>query len=162
MQHMTKARTPGPASGALKGNDPNCALCTAQSGVPVWGDAHWRVIRVEDAAFPAYYRVIANRHTVEFTDLSALQRQRCMSLVCSVERVLRDLLRPTKINLAALGNSVPHLHWHVIARFDWDSHYPQSVWGERQREPSHEPTGRLLMALPLLDKAVAQALVAVS
>ena len=146
----------------LKGADPACHLCTDSGGVLAWSDAHWRVVRVEDADFPAYYRVIANRHTVEFTDLSALQRQRCMGLVCSVERVLRDLLAPTKVNLAALGNLMPHLHWHVIARFEWDSHYPQSVWGQRQREPSHEPTSRLPLALPLLDKAVAQALVAVS
>ncbi len=156
MRRMTRTSKP------LKGADPGCELCTAQGGVLAWGDAHWRVVRVQDADFPAYYRVIANRHTPEFTDLSAMQRQRCMNLVCSVECVLRDLLAPTKVNLAALGNLVPHLHWHVIARFDWDSHFPQSIWGLRQRESVPDAAGRLPLALLLLDKAVAQALVAVS
>ena len=155
---MIKARRSGP----LKGADPACALCTEQGGALAWSDAHWRVVRVEDADFPAYYRVIANRHTAEFTDLSDMQRQRCMSLVCSVERVLRDLLAPAKVNLAALGNMVPHLHWHVIARFDWDSHFPQSIWGVRQRESVPDAAGRLGVPLASLDQAVAQAMVAVS
>ncbi|MDP3706777.1 MAG: HIT domain-containing protein, partial [Polaromonas sp.] len=53
--------------------------------------------------------------------------------VVTVERVLRAQLQPRKINLAALGNMVPHLHWHVIARFDWDSHFPAPVWSAPQR-----------------------------
>ena len=69
----------------------------------------------------------------EFTDLATPERRLCMALVCGVERVLREQLAPTKINLASLGNVTPHLHWHVIARFDWDSHFPQPVWGERQQ-----------------------------
>ena len=59
-----------------------------------------------------------------------------MEVVATVERVLRDRLRPTKVNLASLGNVVPHLHWHVIARFDWDGYFPQSIWAARQREPN--------------------------
>ena len=49
-------------------------------------------------------------------------RSECMDLVCTVEQVLITALQPAKINLAALGNVVPHLHWHVIARFEADSH----------------------------------------
>jgi diadenosine tetraphosphate (Ap4A) HIT family hydrolase len=56
-----------------------------------------------------------------------------MNAVVAVEQVLRDQLQPTKINLAALGNMVPHLHWHVIARFEWDSHFPAPVWSAPQR-----------------------------
>ena len=41
---------------------------------------------------------------------------------------------PAKINLASLGNVVPHLHWHVIARYEWDSHFPAPVWAHPQRE----------------------------
>ena len=47
--------------------------------------------------------------------------------------MLREQLSPTKINLAALGNMVAHLHWHVIARYDWDSHFPASVWAPALR-----------------------------
>ncbi|TNY02522.1 HIT family protein, partial [Escherichia coli] len=59
-------------------------------------------------------------------------------------------LRPTKVNLASLGNVVPHLHWHIIARFDTDSHYPAPVWAAAQREA----------ALPALDLAALDAAVA--
>lgn len=124
----------------------------------IWRDAGWRAVRVADIDFPAFYRVIANRHVAEFTDLAAPQRERCMGLVSSVERVLRERLRPTKINLAALGNQVPHLHWHVIARFEWDSHFPQPVWGVRQREVAPPAVSRLACGLAELDAAVAQAL----
>ncbi|HXD50505.1 MAG TPA: HIT domain-containing protein, partial [Burkholderiales bacterium] len=38
-----------------------------------------------------------------------------------------------KINLAAFGNMTPHLHWHVIPRNADDAHFPNPIWGERQR-----------------------------
>ena len=63
----------------------------------------------------------------EFSDLSAAQRQHCMEAVALVEQVLRQQLQPTKINLATLGNVVPHLHWHIIDRYAWDSHFHAPV-----------------------------------
>jgi len=124
----------------------------------VWNSADWRVIRVDDAAHPAFYRVVCNRHVREFSDLSPAQRQRCMQLVSAVECVLVDRLAPTKINLAALGNMVPHLHWHVIARFDWDSHFPNPVWGAKLREPVPPALQRLAVSMDELDAAVIDAL----
>ena len=115
-------------------------------------------MRVEDAAFPAFYRVICNHHVAEFGDLLATERARCMDLVVGVERTLRELLSPTKVNLASLGNMVPHLHWHVIARFEWDSHFPQPVWGAAQRVLQPAAAQRLPRGLDELDDAVAQSL----
>jgi diadenosine tetraphosphate (Ap4A) HIT family hydrolase len=54
--------------------------------------------------------------------------------VFATEAALRATLAPTKMNLAALGNMTPHLHWHVIPRFADDSHFPQPVWGATQRD----------------------------
>ena len=138
-----------------------CELCQQPGGHLVWSRDAWRVIRVSDADFPAFYRVIHHHHVAEFTDLPEPQRQRCMQLVATVERVLIERLRPTKINLAAFGNMVPHLHWHVIARFDWDSHFPQPVWGLRQREVQPPAADRLANSLGELDAAVVAALNAV-
>ena len=137
---------------------PSCELCQQAGGQPVWAADAWRVIRVNDADFPAFYRVIYHHHVAEFSDLPESQRQRCMQLVGAVERVLVDRLQPTKINLAALGNMVPHLHWHVIARFDWDSHFPQPIWGMRQREVQPAPVSRLTCSLGDLDTAIVAAL----
>ena len=119
----------------------------------------WRVIRVLDADFPAFYRVVWRDHVAEFSELDAGARGLCMEVVARVESVLRAQLRPTKVNLAAFGNMVPHLHWHVIARFDWDSHFPQPVWGVRQRDVAEPPAiARLAVPLAALDDAVRQVL----
>jgi diadenosine tetraphosphate (Ap4A) HIT family hydrolase len=140
----------------------SCELCTGVGGERIWQHGDWRVIRIADHNFPAFYRVVHEHHVAEFTDLEAGQRERCMGLVTAVEQVLRDTLAPTKINLASLGNQTPHLHWHVIARFDWDSHYPQPVWGAAQRTVNPPATERLNLSLDQLDARVAAALQAVN
>lgn len=114
---------------------PVCELCAQPGGELVWRDAELRVVLVDEPAFPGFARVIWNDHMAEMSDLSAPQRARLMAVVDAVERAQRAVLAPTKINLAALGNLVPHLHWHVIPRFADDSHFPQPVWGARQRDP---------------------------
>lgn len=136
----------------------DCPLCRESGGHLVWQDTQWRVIRVDDVDFPAFYRVIAQQHVAEFSQLDAAARVRCMALVAALEATLIEQLAPAKINLAALGNMVPHLHWHVIARFEWDSHFPQAVWGPRQREVIPPAVRRLAQPLPALDAAVAGSL----
>jgi diadenosine tetraphosphate (Ap4A) HIT family hydrolase len=56
-----------------------------------------------------------------------------MNAVLATERALRKALQPDKINLASLGNLVPHLHWHVIPRWRDDSHFPAPIWAAPQR-----------------------------
>jgi diadenosine tetraphosphate (Ap4A) HIT family hydrolase len=87
-----------------------------------------------DEPFVGFCRVIWNTHVAEMTDLSDDDRRHFFAVVMATERALRDLLHPDKMNLASFGNVVPHLHWHVIPRFRDDSHFPESVWGEKQRD----------------------------
>ena len=61
------------------------------------------------------------------------ERDVVMRVVAGVEKGLRDLLAPDKVNLASLGNLVPHLHWHVIPRYRDDSHFPEPIWAAPQR-----------------------------
>ncbi len=126
--------------------------------MPIVQTPLWRVVRVEDANFPAFYRLIWQSHVAEFSDLSDADALACMRAVTAIERVLRSALRPTKINLATLGNVVPHLHWHVIARFDWDSHFPNPVWGTALRELGAPAKTHLALGLDELDARVASAL----
>lgn len=112
---------------------PVCPLCETDGGLLVFRNDALRIIQASEAGFPAFYRVVWNRHVAEFSDLSPAERETCMNAVVAVEQVLRAELQPAKINLAALGNMVPHLHWHVIARFEWDSHFPAPVWSTPQR-----------------------------
>jgi diadenosine tetraphosphate (Ap4A) HIT family hydrolase len=123
-------------------------------GLVVARTSKFRIVRVVDGdeavRFPAFYRLIWATHVAEFSDLADADRHACMDAVTEIERVLRSLLAPTKVNLAALGNVVPHLHWHVIARFEGDSHFPAPVWAAPKREA----------ALPALDLAAVDAAIA--
>jgi diadenosine tetraphosphate (Ap4A) HIT family hydrolase len=112
----------------------SCELCKQDGGEVIYRNDFLRVVLVDDADYAGFCRVICNAHIQEMTDLVPAQRSQMMMTVCKVEQVLREVLRPDKINLASLGNMTPHLHWHVIPRFRNDKHFPQAIWGEPQRD----------------------------
>ena len=114
--------------------DAHCPLCANDAGEVLWRDGFCRVIWVEDADYPGFCRVILNDHVREMTDLSAADRCRLMDVVFATEAVVRTVFDPAKINLASLGNMVPHLHWHVIPRFADDRHFPDAIWAPPRRE----------------------------
>jgi diadenosine tetraphosphate (Ap4A) HIT family hydrolase len=128
--------------------DPHCALCQGPGGDILWQDGLCRVVRVGGAEgndYPGYCRIIWRDHVREMTDLDTSERHRLMTLVFATESALRRLYAPDKINLASLGNLVPHLHWHVIPRFLDDPHFPSPIWsGER-------PRGNRAAAGPVVD-----------
>jgi diadenosine tetraphosphate (Ap4A) HIT family hydrolase len=89
------------------------------------------VIRVggqEGLDYPGFCRVIWRSHIGEMSDLAGPDRRHLMALVFATESALRRLYAPAKINLASLGNLVPHLHWHVIPRFRDDPNFPAPIW----------------------------------
>ncbi len=115
-----------------------CPLCDAPGGALLWQDDFCRVVLVTDTPdYPGFCRVILNRHVREMTDLAPAERSHLMMMVMKTEQVVRDVMRPDKINLASLGNVVPHLHWHVIPRFADDPHFPNPVWGAKLRDTPH-------------------------
>ncbi|MDD3650576.1 HIT family protein [Immundisolibacter sp.] len=114
-------------------NPHDCPLCRPRGENVLWQDADTRVVRVDDPAYPGFCRVILNAHVAEMTDLAPALRDRLMQRVFAVEAALRHTLQPAKINLASLGNQVPHLHWHVIARFVDDATFPDAVWAPPRR-----------------------------
>lgn len=111
-----------------------CELCAGPGGPVLWESVRCRVIRVDDADYPGFCRVIWNDHVREMTDLDAVDRGYLMGVVFAVEAVVRELFVPDKINLASFGNVVPHLHWHVIPRWRDDRHFPAPIWGQVQRD----------------------------
>ena len=121
---------------------PSCELCNPAGEDTLWQDQLCRVVLVEDRDYPGFCRVILNRHVSEMTDLDAATRQDLMRVVFAAEQALRQLLQPAKINLASLGNRVAHLHWHVIARFADDKHFPDSVWSAARRPGAPRPVDR--------------------
>lgn len=110
-----------------------CDLCDGVGGELLWQDDLCRVVLVDDADYPGFCRVILKRHVAEMTDLAAAERERLMQVVFATEAAVREVIQPDKVNLASLGNVVPHLHWHVIPRFRNDRHFPNPIWGQAQR-----------------------------
>ncbi|MDQ7957364.1 MAG: HIT family protein [Rhodocyclaceae bacterium] len=137
-----------PPAGPVAG----CALCESAGGRLLFENASLRVIHAQEAGFPAFYRVVWREHAREFTDLGRAQRMHCVDAVAAVESALRAHLAPTKVNVATLGNAVPHLHWHVIARFDWDSHFPAPVWAGAAREAPADRLAAVEARLPALER----------
>lgn len=112
-----------------------CTLCDPSRSNVVWRDSDWRIEVADHSSFPYYLLIVFESHVPELTDISAADRYRAMDLIASVESVLRVLLSPRKINVASLGNQVAHLHWHVIARFEWDLTFPDSIWSPARSRP---------------------------
>ena len=135
-----------------------CPLCLEDGGVLVAELDACRVVRAGEPGFPASYRVVLTDHVAEWSDVHIADQLEVMRVVNVVETTLRAHLHPTKVNLASLGNVVAHVHWHVVARFDWDSHFPATIWGRAQRavDPTH--VNVLAQLMPAVDEALRQRL----
>ena len=90
---------------------------------------------MDDANYPWLVLVPRIAGARELIDLEATQRRTLMDETDVAARLLRDVFRPFKLNVAALGNLVPQLHVHVIARFREDPAWPQPVWGRIAARP---------------------------
>ena len=135
-----------------------CPLCDGPGGELVHAGAAFRVIRTDEGGFPAFYRVVWNRHVREFSDLPPPERRLCLDALLAVEQALLSHLRPAKVNLARLGNAVAHLHWHVIARFGWDTHFPAPVWAAPLRQAPAAELERVAAARPAMERDMADRL----
>ena len=113
----------------------NCVLCKdelkPEEGQLIWRGDDCRIILVNDPELPGFCRVIWNQHVAEMTDLTYGEREHLMTLVFAVEEAVRHVMHPDKMNVAALGNMVPHIHWHVIPRYKDDAFFPGSVWSNK-------------------------------
>ncbi|MHB8454349.1 MAG: HIT family protein [Acidiferrobacterales bacterium] len=110
-----------------------CPLCCAEGENVLWRGRNCRVVLVDDSDHAGFCRVIWNAHVKEMTELAGGARAHFMDAVFAVEEVIRALVHPDKINLASLGNQVPHLHWHVIPRFVDDGQFPDAIWAPARR-----------------------------
>jgi diadenosine tetraphosphate (Ap4A) HIT family hydrolase len=135
-----------------------CELCTADGGEVVHRNALLRIVRIDDADLPGFTRVIVNAHVAELTDLAPADRARVMDAVYVVEAAQRAVLAPAKINVASLGNLVPHLHWHVIPRFTDDAFFPAAIWAPRRRETAPDVLAARRARVPELSAALRRAL----
>jgi len=88
-----------------------------------------RVLLMNDSRFPWLILVPEKPDLVDLIDLGNTDLSRLTGEIRRTCVALRELFAPDKLNVAALGNMVPQLHVHVIARFRNDSAWPRPVWG---------------------------------
>ena len=86
----------------------------------------------------------SNKKIKEFSQCSSELKLEIFRVLDVIEKEMLEYFNPTKINIASFGNYVPHVHWHIMARFEEDSFFPEPMWGTKQRESS--------LDLPNMDK----------
>lgn len=105
-----------------------------------------RVLLMNDRNYPWLILVPERPGLKDLHDLDPADHGAVMDEIARASRALRRLYNPDKINVAALGNVVPQLHIHVIARFATDPAWPRPVWGVRAPEPYAEQAARDILA----------------
>jgi diadenosine tetraphosphate (Ap4A) HIT family hydrolase len=88
-----------------------------------------RVLVVKDAHYPWLMLVPRRADITEIIDLDDVAQSTLMTEINRVGRALKDITKCDKLNVAALGNMVPQLHVHIIARRKTDAAWPRPVWG---------------------------------
>lgn len=91
-----------------------------------------RVLVIKDANYPWLLLVPRREGAVEIIDLDEVAQAQLMTEMTRVSRALKEVTQCDKLNVAALGNMVPQLHVHVIARRTSDAAWPRPVWGVAQ------------------------------
>ena len=94
-----------------------------------------RVLLMNDANYPWIVLVPRRPGATEIVDLEAVDRADLMDEIALVSRAIRRIAPCDKLNVAALGNVVPQLHVHVIARRKDDPAWPKPVWGAVAARP---------------------------
>jgi len=117
--------------------------------MPVYSD-QLIYIEIHDSEVP-WLKVFTQRSVKEFSECNAREKSAIWHALDVIEKAMLEYYRPEKINLASFGNMLPHVHWHVTARFKEDSYFPEPMWGTRQREAALD----LPPMEPLIEKIIA-------
>ncbi|MCD8339880.1 MAG: HIT family protein [Burkholderiales bacterium] len=114
--------------------DKDCPLCNPKDEEVIFNNDLFRLVYVHDKDYPGYLRLIMNKHVKEMSELTPDETKQVIATLRKAEKVLIDVLDPTKVNWEQLGNIVQHLHWHLIPRFEDDPTFPNPIWSLPQRQ----------------------------
>jgi diadenosine tetraphosphate (Ap4A) HIT family hydrolase len=105
-----------------------------------------RVLLMNDANYPWLVLVPRRSDVVEIIDLDDEDQEILTREIGLLARVLKDVTQCDKLNIAAIGNIVPQLHVHVVARHRGDAAWPRPVWGAGPPRPYETPQRDRLIA----------------
>jgi len=89
-------------------------------------------IEVEKSEIP-WLKIFPLKKYKELSDCDTKTRVALLDAMLLIETEMIKYYSPKKVNIAMFGNYLPHLHIHVMARFENDSYFPEPVWGNKQR-----------------------------
>jgi diadenosine tetraphosphate (Ap4A) HIT family hydrolase len=102
--------------------------------VPVGDLSLSRLLAINDADYPWLILVPRRAGTVEIADLGE-EAAALMAEIVLVSRAIVEITRCDKLNVAAIGNVVPQLHVHIVARRKGDPLWPKPIWGAAPPRP---------------------------
>ena len=94
-------------------------------------------IEIEESEIP-WLKIFSQVAYREFSDAPHEVKLEIFRVLDIIEKEMLAYFEPTKINIASFGNYMPHLHWHIMARFEEDSYFPEPMWGSKQRVGSYK------------------------
>lgn len=100
-------------------------------------------IEVHESPLP-WVKVFTTHPYKELSEVPAETKARLFGALDVIEKEMIKTFNPTKINIASFGNYLPHVHLHIMARFENDTHFPEPMWGEPQREEGYFPAKEIL------------------
>jgi diadenosine tetraphosphate (Ap4A) HIT family hydrolase len=87
------------------------------------------VLLMNDSRYPWLILVPRIENAVDITDLSFENRQIFLEEINLISKTIKNHYQPDRLNIAMLGNIVPQLHCHIIARFETDFAWSKPIWG---------------------------------
>jgi diadenosine tetraphosphate (Ap4A) HIT family hydrolase len=92
-----------------------------------------KLLLMDNANFPWVILVPRKENICEIIDLNEEDQMQLMREISLVSRIMQEIFSPDKLNVAALGNIVPQLHVHIIARFKGDIAFPEPTFGKAKK-----------------------------
>ena len=99
---------------------------------PIWKNRLVR-IEIEESEIP-WLKIFTQYPYREMSEVPIETKRQIYTLLDLIEKEMLSYYKPTKINIASFGNYMPQVHWHIMARFEEDSYFPEPMWGVKQRE----------------------------
>jgi len=93
-------------------------------------------VEIEESEIP-WLKVFTQDVYKEFSQTPLEVKVEIFRVLDIIEKEMLSFYKPKKINIASFGNYVPHVHWHIMARFEEDAYFPEPMWGNKQREGSY-------------------------
>lgn len=90
-------------------------------------------IEIEPSEIP-WLKIFTIKNIKEFSQCDEKTKFEILKYLDIIEKEMLEYFKCDKINIASFGNYVPHVHFHIMARFKEDSFFPEPMWGKKQRE----------------------------